>query len=353
MTKTRTAPRLLLAALAAALLALTACPGERSVYPKGKDIWRFAIEETQGSVQHAYAMRFKELIEERSGGDIHVVVYTYGTLGTSDQITEQLHNGTLEFAMASPGHIGKLIPELQVFLLHFAFSEDPQVNKRALQHDEALRSRLDDLYARKGFKFLDAFAEGWMVWTTSKSVRTPEDLEGVKMRVMTSPLLLAAYEAYGASATPLPYSEVYSALQLNMIDGQVNPIFAIEEMSFYEVTSHLVFPRHAQFFTTAMTNRGFYRDLSPDRREMLDGVITDLHDYIFDVQRRFNAERLDEMLENKPELEIVRLTEEERAAFRERAKQVWDRYVEMVGPTGRELLDIIRAAVERAEEEVE
>ena len=81
-------------------------------------VWRFAIEETSGSVQDAYAQRFKELVEEKSGGKVIVKVYPYGTLGTSDQLSELLYNGSLQFAMASPGHIGKMIPEVQVLLLH-------------------------------------------------------------------------------------------------------------------------------------------------------------------------------------------------------------------------------------------
>ncbi len=328
-----------------ALGLLVACEDRRP----DREVWRFAIEETQGSVQDAYAQRFAELVEERTNGEVEVVVYPYGALGTSDQLTEQVHNGTVSFAFASPGFLGKLIPAVQVFLLHFVMSEDEAVNNRALR-DPALLSELDRLYGAKGFELLSVITEGWMAWTTNEEVRRPEDFEGIKFRVMTSPLLLALYSAYGASPTPLPYAEVYSGLQLHMIDGQVNPVFAIQEMSFYEVTDYLVFPKHAQFYTTLMAGSELLGGLSEARRRMVAEIVEQLHGEIFDVQRRFNRDRLDIIRERKPDMQIYELTAEERAAFRERSLPVREQYVEMAGPEGRRLLDVLGAAVRRAGE---
>ena len=330
-----------------AFVALAAC--ESPAPPSDADeVWRFAIEETAGSLQDAYAQRFRELVEERTGGEVEVLVYTYGTLGTSDHITEQLNMGTIQFAMASPGHLGKLMPEVQAFLLHFTMSDDPAVNHRALRDDEPLRRLMSELYAEKGMHYVTAFGEGEMAWTTKQPVRSPDDFAGVRMRVMTSPLLLASYAAYGANPTPLPYAEVYSGLQLNMIDGQVNPIFAIQEMSFYEVTDYLIFPGHAHFFTTLTANPDFWDGLSDERRAMLEQIFEELQEFIFETEQRFNEERLDIIREARPELEILRLSDEEQAAFRERAVEVRERYLELAGPRGAELLATIEAAVERA-----
>jgi len=332
----------LLLSLSLGVVVLSGCeaPGGRAA---DAEVWRFAIEETQGSVQDVYARRFAERIERETDGAVEVIVYPYGALGTSDQITEQVHNGTLELAMASPGHLGKLIPALQVFLLHYVLPTDPAESRAVLQ-DPKVRGILDELYREHGLRFLSAFGEGAQVWTTRKPIRRPSDFRGVKLRVMTSPLLMAAYEAYGASPTPLPYSEIYGALQLEMIDGQVNPVFAIEEMSFYEVTSHLVFAGQAQFFATVTANPGFVDGLSSGRRELLLDTIRALHEEIDQVQQTFNRERLDEMLAKKPELEVVRLTDEQRARFREASRPVRERFLEMTGPRGKALLDALVAA---------
>jgi len=277
----------------AASAVLTGC--SRGTSAPEAEIWRFAIEESKGSVQHQYAMRFKELIEERTAGDVEVVVYPYGTLGTSTQITEQLSLGVVQFAMASPGSLGKFIPELQVFLLHFVLPQRPADVQNVLA-DPQLIAFLDPLYAEKGLSLLSMYSEGQMAWTLKEEVRQPDDFSGLKMRVMTSPILLAAYGAYGASPTPMPYSEVYSGLQLNMIDGQVNPVFAIERQKFHEVTDWLIFPGHSSFVTTAAGNRQFLATLSDARRQLVTDVIAELDPWIFDIQTELESLRLVDIL---------------------------------------------------------
>lgn len=340
-------------------------------------VWRFAIEEAEGSVQHAYAMKFKERIEEKSNGDVRVIVYPYGALGTSTQMTEQLNMGILQFAMASPGSLGKFIPELQVFLLHFVFDEQDERNREALTDPRVLEA-FDKLYAGRGLKLLSIYPEGEMVWTTDRAIRKPADFNGLKMRVMTSPILLAAYRAYGASPTPMPYSEVYSALQLNMIDGQVNPVFAIERQKFYEVTRWMIFPKHAHFITTAAANREFYQQLPPAQQQMVQETVTELDGFIFQLQRQLQIERLKkvivekkrkramlnivgdlgpfrqalttgerhELLDDNPYLEIhPALTEQERQAFRQRSLVVRDVFLQIGGPQADEILELLLESV--------
>jgi len=286
----------LLTTLAVLAFAVAGC-GQGGSPASSREVWRFAIEESKGSVQHQYAMRFKQLIEERTDGDVEVIVYPYGTLGTSTQITEQLALGVVEFAMASPGSLGKFIPELQVFLLHFVLPQQPD-EVRTVLADPQLVESLDPLYAEKGLSLLSMYSEGQMAWTLKEEVRDPADFTGLKMRVMTSPILLAAYGAYGASPTPMPYSEVYSGLQLNMIDGQVNPVFAIERQKFHEVTDWLIFPGHSAFVTTAAANRQFLADLPEERHELVRSVIAELDPWIFAIQTELESLRLVDILKD-------------------------------------------------------
>lgn len=166
---------------------------------------------------------------------------------------------------------------------------------------------------------------------------------------MTSPLLLAAYEAYGASPTPLPYGEVYSALQLNMIDGQENPIFAIEEMSFHEVVDYVIFGKHAPFIATITTNSAFLDGLSPERRALVREVIDELQVFTMETQRNLNEARLNIIREERPNLAIVEsISPEARAAFREASMPVRNRYLELAGPRGSIVLETLRRAELRA-----
>ncbi len=312
------------------------------------DVWRFAIEEIDGSVQHAYASRFKTLIEERSGGAVSVEIYPYGSLGTSAQLTEQVQTGALQLAFASPGHLGSVVPEVQVFSLHFLLSDDEATNLRVLGGEGEFRRLLEEATRERQLELLAIVPEGWMVWTANRPLRTPEDFAGLKMRTMVSPLLIEAYAAYGAAPTPMPYSEVYGGLQLGMIDAQVNPVFAIEEMGFYEVQDYLIFAHHAPFIATVVGSPAFLAGLGEERRALLEGVLAELDDYIFETQQRFNAERLAKILEEGG-TEVVRLDAAEREAFRKLSLPVRETYVELVGPRGRAILDSLVASVRAAE----
>lgn len=342
------APRVVLIAALWALLLPTGC-GEGGGDGGAGDtlVWRFAIEESPGSVQDSYAQAFAAGIAEQSDGAIEVKVYTQGTLGTSDDLVEQVRMGSLQFAMASPGHLGKLIPEVQAFLLHFQFGDDPDVIAEALA-DPALRAVVEPLYAERELALLSLFSEGWMVWTANEPIRTPADFEGVKIRTMTSPLLLETYEAYGASPQAMPYGEVYSGLQLAMIDAQVNPVFAIEEMSFYEVNPVLIHGRPAPFISTLVCSQRFLESLPEDQRQLVRAVLAQVEGEVEQVQRAFNAERLERMAERQSELQSITLTEAERDAFRELAAPVRQDFAQQTGPRARELLDAIEAAVARA-----
>ena len=313
--------------------------------------WKFAIEEIQGSVQDAYAQEFKKRIEEKTGGDVTVTIYPYGALGTSAELTELVTQGAIQFANASPGHLGTLVPEIQVFSVPYLLSENNEVNKQVLTDSPVIYETLQEDFHDKGLHLLTMYPEGEMVWTTNKEIRTPEDFDNFKMRTMVSPMLVAAYEAYGASPTPMPYGEVYGGLQLGQIDGQVNPIFAIEEMKFYEVTDYMIWAGQQQFTTTVVTNADWYQGLSDEHRQILDETVAELADYIFEVQEQYNQERLEKIKQEKPDMQMIELSAEERQAFEERAQQVRDAYVEMVGEEGQEVLSALESDIEAAEKE--
>ncbi len=314
--------------------------------------WKFALEEIDGSVQDAYAQKFKELVEQKTNGEVTVSVYPYGTLGTSAELTELVSSGILQLANASPGHLGTLVPEIQVFSIPYLLSQNNEVNKKVLTGSETVYGPIAEDLEDKNLKLLTMYPEGEMVWTTNKEIRKPEDFQNFKMRVMVSPMLTAAYQAFGANPTPLPYSEVYGGLQLKMIDGQVNPIFAIEEMKFYEVSDYMIWAGQQQFTTTVVGSLDWYQGLSDEHRAMLDDVIVEAAEHIFQVQEQYNKERLEKIKAAKPDIKMVRLTDEEREAFRERAMQLRDKYVEMTGDSGKQVLESLVKEFEQAEKAV-
>lgn len=309
--------------------------------------WRFALEEIEGSVQDAYAQEFKKRMEEKSEGQVKIEVYPYGSLGTSSQLTELVQQKAVELAFASPGHLASVIPEVGIFTLHFVLSDDNDVNKEVLSSSD-VHDILAPEYASQSLQLLSIVPEGWMVWTANKPLRTPADFNDFKMRTMTSPILTQSYEAYGANPTPMPYSEVYSGLQLKQIEGQVNPIFAIEEMSFYEVQDYMIMAKHAQFIATVISNKEWYDSLPEEQRNWVDETRDEMVDFIYDKQAQFNEERLQKIKDNS-DTEVIELSDEERQAFREASMGVRDTYVEQAGENGQKLLDTVTSMVKEKE----
>ncbi|WP_166268122.1 TRAP transporter substrate-binding protein DctP [Marinobacter caseinilyticus] len=309
--------------------------------------WRFALEEIEGSVQDVYAQEFKRQIEDLSDEHITIEIYPYGSLGTSPQLTELLQDGSIDLAFASPGHLASVIPEVGIFSLHFVLSDNNNVNKSVLSS-----RRVQDLFAKpyadQNLKLLAIVPEGWMAWTGNKPLRAPQDFIGFRMRTMVSPIATESYRAYGATPSPMPYSEVYNGLQLRQIDGQVNPIFAIEEMDFYEVQEVMTLANHAQFVSTLVTNRQWYQTLTAPQRQWLDKARDNLTDFIYAKQAEFNSERLDTITENS-DMQIIRLTREEREAFLEASLGVRDFYVKRTGPRGQQILTTITTMIDAAE----
>jgi tripartite ATP-independent transporter DctP family solute receptor len=330
----RTAVVCLLAALC--FVAFSLAPATAKTYK-----WRYALEEIEGSLQDMYAKKFKETVEKATNGRVQIDIYTYGQLGTSSQITELLMNGAIDFAFQSPGHLGSYIPEVQIFSIHYLLPDNRPGVAKVLKESSVLYNQLGKTYEAKGLKLISIIPEGWQIWSTNKEIRKPSDFNGFKIRVMTSPLLVEAYKAYGANPTPMPYAEVYSALQLKMIDGQVNPMFAIQEMKFYEHADYLIKAGQLMFICTMAANKNLIESMPEDlRKKVLDSFNT-ATDWIFDYEEELNTKRKDMILEAKPDLNYIELTDEEKAAFRKKAEPVKAKYIDMVGKSGKSLLEAL------------
>ena len=301
------------------------------------DNWRYAHEEYEGDVQDVFAYDFKEYIEDNS--DHTVQVYRFGELGESSDIMEQTQAGILNFVNQSPGFTGALIPEAQIFFIPYLMPTDMDTVITFFRESEAINEMFPKLYAEHGLELLQMYPEGEMVVTANTPIKEPSDFNNKKIRVMTNPLLSETYDAFGATPTPLPWGEVYGALQTNMIQGQENPIFWIESGGLYEVSPHLTFTKHGWFTTAMMANQDFYNGL-PDEDQKL---VQDAADYAFEkIIEHIDglAEKsLEKIKEASDEVTVTRLNDEQIEAFKARAPQVEEKFIEMTGEGGKELLN--------------
>lgn len=292
--------------------------------------WRLASEELADSAVDLYAHEFARLLREKSDGDIQLEIFPHGTLGTPTEMFELALNGAVEFCLVAPGQSSSIIPENQIFLLHFLFSMDDDKNAEFLRTSKAINEKLGAVYENKGLKVLNFFSEGPMYWTANKPLRKPEDFQGVKFRVMPSELLLDIYRAYGASPTAVSFNEVYSGLQLRIIDGQENPPYVIQEMKYMDVQKCLIASRHNIFVMQHLANLNFFNGLPEDIRKIVLESAAEAYPYVNKVQKEMNAQRLDMMVKDfKKDQSLVELTREEFEAFRAIAKKADEKYFEL------------------------
>ncbi|MGM0767927.1 MAG: TRAP transporter substrate-binding protein DctP [Pseudomonadota bacterium] len=311
--------------------------------------WRYAHEEYEDDVQDVFAYKFKEYIEENS--DHTLQVFRFGELGESDDIMEQTQAGILNFVNQSPGFTGSLIPEAQIFFIPYLLPTDMETVVEFFNESKAINEEFPKLYSEKGLELLKMYPEGEMVVTLDEKATSPEDLNNKKIRVMTNPLLSETYDAFGATPTPLPWGEVYGALQTNMIQGQENPIFWIESGGLYEVSPNLIFTGHGWFTTAMMANQDFYEGLSDEDKKLVREAADYAYEEILEHIDGLADEALAKIEDASDEVTVTRLDEEQIEAFRKRAPQVEEKFVEMTGDRGKELLEQFKADLEAVQGE--
>ena len=308
------------------------------------DTWRYAFEEAIDEVQGVFAQKFKEEIEANT--DHSVQLFPFGTLGESADTMEQAQSGILQFVDQSPGFTGSLIPEAQVFFVPYLLPQDTDALAEFFRNSEAINEMFPELYAEQGLELLTMFPEGEVCLTTQEPVTSPADLDQTKVRVMTNPLLVESYQAFGATPTPLPWGEVYGALQTGIIQGQENPMFFIESTKMYEVTEVITCMGHNNFTTAVMANQDFYEGLSDEDKQAVESAIDVAFDHIIEYQKGLHEESIEKIKEAKPSMEVNILSEEQRQPFIEAGKQVEERFIEMTGESGQRILDQMKEDLE-------
>jgi tripartite ATP-independent transporter DctP family solute receptor len=185
--------------------------------------------------------QLKRLVEERSKGQVEIQVFHSGRLGKDEVVMEGMRIGTHQMAsIGSP--VPALVPQFGIFDLPFLFPNREFVQKF---QDSPLGQELLEFLPSKGLIGIGFWELGFRVITNNvRPIYTPKDLEGLKIRVPSSPIRVKMFQVYGANPSVLSYTELFSALQQGVVDGQENPITSIFEAKFYEVQKYLSMSNH-------------------------------------------------------------------------------------------------------------
>lgn len=215
------------------------------------------------------ALAFKNYCESNSSGRIKVEIYPSSQLGSTQEALQQCMQGTLECVMGGDGETATLYPNIQCMSIPYLYNNRDEYY--AMLDSDYMAGVYADIEAKLGLKTL-ASADNGGFRNFSNNIRpihSAADMKGMKIRTMESPIFKAMLESFGASATPMAYNELYSALQTGVVDGQENSPGTTLNGSFYEVNKYYVLDGHAISSIFLYINSQFFNDLPADLQKIV------------------------------------------------------------------------------------
>jgi TRAP-type transport system periplasmic protein len=258
--------KLLTTTLAASLLAaFAAVPGAAAA----ATTLRFGHANNNGEIATDLFQEFADNVTKRTKGEVTVRVFPAEQLGKEGDLIQQVKSGALDVSAPSMPSLSGLVPALEIASAPFLWSDWAQAEK--VITGPAFQPAFDELRDKHNVLMLSKiWYWGWRNLTTgSRAVNKPEDLAGLKIRVPESPVWVEMIRAMGGAPTPIPFGEVYTALQQKTVDGQENPIPTIYSRKFYEVQAHLSMTRHMLQNNTMIINKRSFEKLSPEFQKVL------------------------------------------------------------------------------------
>lgn len=312
---------------------------------------KFASEEVEGDFMTVWAEKFSEEMYDWSDGQFDTEVYPFGSLGDTRDINELAQYGVVEYVFTDFAWISSFVPEAQVLALHYMWPSErlPEVLDWVVRNGEFM-DILEESFRRNGLVPLSVMYEGWQWMTSNEPIRTVEDMDGYKVRVMGSTLLVEDYQAYGAVPTPMAFGEVYGGLQTGVIDGQVNPLFAIRSMNFFEVQDYFTQIYAEPFLGIPTVNMSFFDSLPEEAQEKMREWWVDSIIPAAEWIDEKHEEDLEAILEARPEIEITELKGEELDSFKQNAETVYPKFLENGGEQAEEILEALQNDIKNAKE---
>lgn len=304
-------------------------------------IIRFGFGLPEASNQGRAAKFFADEVARLSDGKLKVRAFGDAKLGSDIQMQNALIGGAQEMMVGSTATLVGIVKDFGVYDLPFLFADDKQAD--AVLDGPFGRKLMDKLEAQ-GLVGLVYWENGFRNLTNSKHpVAKMEDFSGIKLRVMQNPVYIDMFNSFGANAVPLPYSELFSALETGAVDGQENPVTTIESAKFYEVQKYLTITRHVYSPWIVLASKAWYDQLSADEKKILEQAAVASRDFERKDSREASLKAVDALKSHG--MEVTELPPEELARLREKAKPAADKFA---ADGGAEVLKELQDAIAQA-----
>ncbi|TYO97451.1 TRAP transporter substrate-binding protein [Desulfallas thermosapovorans] len=314
----------------AVAVATTACGGSNAQGggDQEKIVVKFTHVVAESTPKGQAALKFEELLEEKSGGLFDVQVYPSSQLYGDKEEQEQLLANNVQLIAPSVTKLVTLNPSFQLVDMPFLFKDDAQAYR--FFDGEAGKKLLNSLEPH-GILGLAWWANGTKHFTNSKRpLKAPEDFKGLKFRTQSGGVLDDQFKALGAGSQTLAFSEVYQALDNGTVDGQENTFNNIDTQKYVEVQKYLTISNHGRLDYVVLTNTKFWNSLTPEQQEMFSEAMAEATAYERQLADELSAASF-ENIKQSGKVEIYELTEEDKAKFIEALQPLYEKYGAEVG----------------------
>lgn len=275
---------------------------------------------------HVALEKFKETVETATNGAVKVDIYDSSVLGGELEEIEQVTDGSLTAALVmGMSNWQNIVPETAIEELPFMY---PDVESARAAFDGAYGDYVKENWIEPtGLKVLCFWESGFRHFTNNvRPITVPEDMKDIKFRSAQSEIRVKMFEALGASATIINFSELYTALQQGTVDGQENPLSIITANGFYDVQKYLSLSGH--FYSTALfiVNPEFWNSLPAEYQEIIQTASEECRDY----DRQLSSESEETMIQTCKD-NGMEVNEIDAEAFKTQMSSVWALYTEKYG----------------------
>ncbi|MBX3606892.1 MAG: TRAP transporter substrate-binding protein [Piscinibacter sp.] len=317
--------RLMLKTLAAAIV-LAVC-GVSQAQDIKEHTFKFATQNPEGHPVALGMKKFAEIVAAKSGGKIKINLFPGGQLGSDQANVSAAQGGTLEMVVMNTGILASVAKELAIFDFPFLFANAKEADGLV---DSAVGKKLHAKLEEKGLVGLSFWELGFRQITNSKRpLNKVEDIDGLKLRVIPNPINVDWVKALGANPTPLPFPEVYAALEQKAIDGQENPLTVIAANKFWEVQKYVAITNHQYNPQSVIFSKKIWDTLSPAEKKLLDDAADEAAKYEREQSRAMMNTALETLKKNG--MTVTEFPPAEIAKFREKMKPVIAKHSEKVG----------------------
>ena len=284
-----------------------------------------------GSLFAQSADEFAKRANEKLGDDFKVVTFGSSQLGTDEELMQKLLLGTADFALPSTV-MSSVIPEFGMFEMPYLV-KDREHMKRI--EEAVVWPTLAPAAEAKGYKVLAVWENGFRHITNNvRPIVKPEDLQGIKLRTPSGEWRVKMFQAYGANPTPMAFSEVFTALQTGVVDGQENPFTQIYSAKFQEVQDYLSLTGHVYTPAYVLVGKNRWESLPEDVRQILEETAKETQQFVYETAARLE----DDLLTKIKEESDIEFNEAYKDAFIEASKPIYEEFGSQV-EGGKEIVD--------------